>query len=128
MTATTATPTAEDIAAGNVPAEWIALAAHMNATHAAQLAKVAAANYARTVVLRRGALEVHLEIGPAESGAAFQVTGTGIEYGHGGRHRAGDTRTRYFADLDGDAGAKAYANGWAANLIAKGYRITSTTR
>jgi hypothetical protein len=107
-----------------IPAEWVALAAEMNARHEAKLAEIAASTYRRTVILRRGALEVHIDIAPADSGISWAVTGTGIEYGHGGRHRAGDTRTRYFADLDGEDGARAYANGWAAALIAKGYRIT----
>lgn len=107
-----------------IPAEWVELAEAINARHAAKVAEIAASDYRRTVTLRRDNLEVVLTIAPADSGASWEVNGTGIEYGYGGRNRAGDTRSRYFPDLDGDAGARAYANGWAARLIAQGYRIT----
>lgn len=115
MTAATAT---------EIPAEWVALGREIIARTEAKRAEIAASDYRRRAVLRRGNLEVILTIAPADSGTSWEVNGCGLEHAGGGRSYVGDVRSRYFTDLDGDGGAKAYANGWAARLIAQGYRLS----
>lgn len=103
------------------PAELAALADKLAADWAARVARIAAAGYSRRVSLRNGADEVIITVGPDSYGQCWEVNGTGFEDCHGGNIRVGDTRSRYFGeDLDR---AKAYANGWVADLVAKGYRI-----
>lgn len=104
-----------------IPAEWVALGREIVARTEAKRAEIAASDYRRRAVLRRGHLEVVLTLAPADSGTSWEVNGTGIEHTGPGRAYAGDTRSRYFTELDD---AKAYANGWAANLTAKGYRLS----
>ena len=111
----TATTTAE------IPAEWVALGRQIIARTEAKRAEIAASDYRRRAVLRRGNLEVVLTLAPADSGTSWEVNGTGIEHTGPGRGWAGDTRSRYFTDLDD---AKAYANGWAAKLTGQGYRLS----
>jgi hypothetical protein len=113
MTATT-TPT-------EVPAEWVAWAAEVNATNARNAAAIAASDYRRRVVLRNGNREVILTLAPADCGTTWEVNGCGFEHAGRGNTNVGDVRSRFFPNLDD---AKAYANGWAGNLAAKGYRIT----
>lgn len=109
----TATATAE------IPADVAEVLAGIVARDAKIRARMAAENYSRRVVLRKGNLEVILTVAVADSGTAYEITGCGIEH-HGGNGRVGDVVTRYRYTL---ADAKAHANGWAASLTAKGYRI-----
>lgn len=104
-----------------IPAEWIALGREIIARTEAKRAEIAASDYRRTVSLRRGADEVILSIAPADSWTTWEVQGIGYTHRGAGRTDVGDVRSRYFPELDD---AKAYANGWAASLTGKGYRIT----
>lgn len=106
------------------PAEIAAAAEQIAADAAARIARIAASNYRGRVELRKGFDAIVLTVEPAAGNVSWEVAGVGIYLtARGGQ--VGGTARKFFGELDGEGGARAYANGWVADLIAKGYHRTA---
>jgi hypothetical protein len=106
------------------PAEMATAVDRIVAEHNARVARIAASDYRGRVELRKGFDQITITIEPAAGNVSWEVAGVGIYLTTRGG-QVGDTARKFFGELDGAAGARAYANGWVAELIAKGYRRTA---
>lgn len=102
-------------------AEIAAAVERIAADAAARVARIAASDYRGRVELRKGFDTIILTVEPAAGNVSWEVAGVSI-YGTAQGGRVGGTARKFFGELDGEGGARAYANGWVADLIAKGYR------
>lgn len=82
-------------------------------------AQIAEGGHDRRVSLRKGFDETIITLAGNATLVVWEVEGVGLYHtAHGAN--VGGTHRRCFPDLDQ---ARDYANGWAADLTAKGYKI-----
>jgi hypothetical protein len=96
-------------------AAWLAT---MTATVERCAAQIAEGGHDRRVSLRNGYDEVIITLTGNAHLVVWEVEGVGLHHTSHGAN-VGDTHSRCFLDLDQ---ARDYANGWVADLTAKGYQ------